>query len=63
MKATSIDHATGFPSEPMPTLFRYLTILITMAGIGFAAMLALATFVAPQPQEMAVPIAPTRFAP
>ena len=36
----------------MPTLFRFLLVLVLLAGIAFAAMFALATFVDPEPREM-----------
>ena len=40
----------------MPTLFRFLAVLAVIAGLGFAAMFALATFVEPEPREMTVTI-------
>ena len=40
----------------MPTLFRFLAALAVIAGLGFAAMFALATFVEPEPREMSVTI-------
>jgi hypothetical protein len=40
----------------VPTLFRFLVVVAFLAGIGFAAMFALATFVEPQPREMSVTI-------
>ena len=40
----------------MPTLFRFLAIVAVLAGLGFAAMFALATFVDPEPREMTVTI-------
>jgi hypothetical protein len=36
----------------MPTLFRLLALIAVVAGIAFAAMFALATFVDPEPREM-----------
>ena len=38
----------------MPTLFRFLVVVAVLAGLGFAAMFALATFVEPEPREMTV---------
>ena len=32
----------------MPTLFRFLFVVAILAGLGFAAMFALATFVEPR---------------
>ena len=45
----------------MPTLFRFLAVVGVLAGLGFAAMFALATFVEPEPREMTVtdPVQPT----
>ena len=43
----------------MPTLFRFLLVVAVLAGLGFAAMFALATFVEPEPREITVPV-PTK---
>ncbi|HTV67195.1 MAG TPA: histidine kinase [Rhizobiaceae bacterium] len=40
----------------MPTLFRFLVTLGIIAGIGYGAMFALATFVQPKKGEMTVRI-------
>jgi hypothetical protein len=40
----------------MPTLFRFLVVIAVIAGLAFAAMFALATFVNPEPREMTVTI-------
>jgi hypothetical protein len=45
----------------MPTLFRFLAVIAVIAGLGFAAMFALATFVQPEPREMTVTIPNSRF--
>ncbi len=45
----------------MPTLFRFLAVIGVLAGLGFAAMFALATFVKPEQREMTVPVPPQRF--
>ena len=45
----------------MPTLFRFLAVLAALAGIGFGAMLALATLVEPTPREMTVTIPASRL--
>ena len=42
----------------MPTLFRFLLVVAVLAGLGFAAMFALATFVEPEPREITVPVPP-----
>lgn len=36
----------------MPTLFRFLFIVCLLAGLAYGAMLALVTFVQPQPRPM-----------
>jgi hypothetical protein len=46
----------------VPTLFRFLLVVAILAGLGFAAMFALATFVDPAPREITVPV-PTQRAP
>lgn len=45
----------------MPTLFRFLTVLAILAGLGYAGMYALVTFVEPRQGEMSVRIPPDRL--
>ena len=45
----------------VPTLFRFLFVVAVLAGLGFAGLFALATFVEPQPREMSTPIPPNRL--
>lgn len=45
----------------MPTLFRFLFIIAVLAGLAFAAMFALATFVDPEPRDMTVTIPSSRL--
>mgnify|MGYP001392303198 CR=1 FL=1 len=40
----------------MPTLTRYLTIVLLLAAAVYGTMYALATFVDPTPREMSMPI-------
>ncbi len=47
----------------MPTLFRFLAIIGVIAGLAFAAMFALATFVEPEPREITVTIPNSRLQP
>lgn len=47
----------------MPTLFRFVTILAVLGGLGFAAMLALAHLVEPEPRDMSVTVPPARLQP
>ncbi|WP_114184571.1 histidine kinase [Microvirga aerophila] len=45
----------------MPTLLRFLFVVAILAGLGFAAMFALATFVEPDSREITVPIPHNRL--
>jgi hypothetical protein len=45
----------------VPTLFRFLAVIGVLAGLGFAAMVALATLVQPEQREMTVTVPPARF--
>ncbi len=45
----------------MPTLVRFLVALAILAGLGFAAMLALATLVQPDIRQITIPIPPDRL--
>jgi hypothetical protein len=45
----------------VPTLFRFLLVLAVLAGLGFAAMFALATLIEPEPREMSQPIPSSRL--
>ncbi|WP_238193466.1 histidine kinase [Methylobacterium frigidaeris] len=47
----------------MPTLFRFLAVVAILAGLAFAAMFALATFVEPTPREISVTIPNTKLQP
>ncbi|MCB5174396.1 MULTISPECIES: histidine kinase [Microvirga] len=47
----------------MPTLFRFLIVVAILAGLGFAAVFALATLVEPEPREITVPIPSSRLPP
>jgi hypothetical protein len=40
----------------VPTLFRFFAVLAILAGLGFAAMFALATLVEPEPREISVTV-------
>lgn len=45
----------------MPSLFRFLTVLAVITGIGYGIIFALANFVNPKPREMTVTIPPDKF--
>jgi predicted RNA binding protein YcfA (HicA-like mRNA interferase family) len=44
----------------VPTLFRFLLVIAVLAGLGFATMYALATFVHPDTREITVPVQTSR---
>jgi len=45
----------------LPSLIRFLVIVGVLAGLAYAGMLALVTFVTPQPREMSHAIPPARL--
>jgi hypothetical protein len=45
----------------MPSLLRVLLVAGIICGLGYGAMVALATFVDPKPREMTVTVPPDRF--
>ncbi|MEZ5785935.1 MAG: histidine kinase [Xanthobacteraceae bacterium] len=45
----------------MPSLFRFLTILAIIAGLGYAAMFALVTLVKLRPREITVSVPQHEF--
>ena len=45
----------------MPSLFRFLTVVAVICGIGYGIVFALANFVHPKPREMTVTIPPDKF--
>ena len=50
-------------SARMPTLFRFLVILATLAGLVYAGMLALATFVQPVERDVTIRLPAERVNP
>jgi hypothetical protein len=48
---------------PLPTLLRFLAVIAILAGLGFAVMFALATFVEPEPRDMSVTVPFNRLQP
>jgi hypothetical protein len=47
----------------LPTLFRFLATVAILAGLAFAGLFALATFVEPTPREMSVTIPGSKLQP
>jgi hypothetical protein len=45
----------------VPSLFRFLFVICLIAGLVYGAMIALVTFVEPQPREMSQTIPPARL--
>jgi hypothetical protein len=45
----------------MPSLFRFLIVVGIIGGIGYAAIVTLATMVEPQPREMTITIPQDRM--
>jgi hypothetical protein len=45
----------------VPSLFRFLVVVGLLAGIGWGCMIALVTFVEPQPREMTQTIPPSKL--
>jgi hypothetical protein len=45
----------------VPSLFRFLIVISLLAGCVYGAMIALVTFVEPQPREMTQTIPPARL--
>jgi hypothetical protein len=56
-----LEERTRFQGIAVPTLFRFLFVIAVLAGLGFAALFALATFVEPEPREMTTTIPPNRL--
>ena len=45
----------------MPSLFRFLTVVAVIGGIGYGVVFALANFVNPKPREMTINIQADKF--
>jgi len=62
--STSLENAPGSQGRPVvPTLFRFLAFLALLAGIVFGGMVALVTFVEPEPREMIEIVPPAKLQP
>ena len=58
-----VSSARELAEASVPTLVRFLVVLAILAGLGFAAMLALATLIQPDNREITIPIPPDRLPP
>jgi hypothetical protein len=45
----------------MPSLFRFLSVLVLIGGLIYGALYALATYYDPKPREISVSVPPDRF--
>jgi hypothetical protein len=54
-------HGVEGGDAAVPSLFRFVVIVAVLAGLAYAAMLALVTFVEPQQRDMSQTIPASRF--
>ncbi len=47
----------------MPTLFRFIAVLAILGGLVFGGMVALVTFVQPEPREISETVPPAKLQP
>ena len=47
--------------QPMPSLFRFLTVVAIIVGVVYGTIFALANFVNPKPREMTITIPADKF--
>lgn len=45
----------------MPSLFRFLTLVAVLGGLGYGGIYALANFIDPTPHEMTINVPATTF--
>jgi hypothetical protein len=45
----------------MPSLFRFLVVVVLLGGVAYAGITALGNYVQPQPREITVNISPDKF--
>jgi phage shock protein PspC (stress-responsive transcriptional regulator) len=45
----------------MPSLFRFLTVVAVLGGLGYGIIYMLATWIDPKPREITVSVPPDRF--
>lgn len=53
------QHGEAF--EPMPTLFRFLSVILFIAGMVYGAMYALVVYVEPKKGEIMVRVPPEKL--
>ena len=59
----ALPPVTRTRTSAVPTLFRFLAVLVILAGLGFAAVYALATFVEPTAREITVTVPAAKLQP
>jgi hypothetical protein len=60
-RAPLSDNSEPPTENPVPSLIKFLLLAGILAGIVYGGMIALVTFVEPQPREMSQPIPPARL--
>jgi len=55
------DGQSAARAAAMPSLFRFLTVVAVIFGIGYGIVFALANFVNPKPREMTMTVPPDKF--
>jgi hypothetical protein len=56
-----LERDKNFDEARLPTLLRFLVVIAILAGLVYAGMFALATFVQPEPREMTTTIPASRL--
>lgn len=56
-----VKHADSGVETPVPSLIRFLLVIAILVGLVWGAMVALVSFVEPQPREMIQTIPPNRL--
>jgi hypothetical protein len=60
---TALSGTSGNHRPAMPTLMRFLTVLVVLAALAGAAIVYLATMVEPNTREMTIRIPPSKLVP
>jgi hypothetical protein len=54
-------HPTGGPAPVMPSLIKFLVVLLVLGIVSFAGMYYLANYVEPKPREITIRVPSDRF--